>query len=87
MRVFLMIRDEDETGISGTGIVAQGVEFDDGRVVIRWQTHGNDHHSTVVWDSIDSVTAIHGHGGKTWLQFADGIAWPPAGQHNDPAEQ
>lgn len=65
MRTFHLHREEDETGISGTGNVAEGVEFSDGRVVIRWQTHGNDHHSTVVWDEIDSVLAIHGHNGKT----------------------
>ena len=53
MKPFLMIRTEDETGISGTGVVAEGVEFLDGTVVIRWQTHQSDHHSTVVWDSIE----------------------------------
>lgn len=65
MRTFDLIRDEDETGISGTGRVAEGVQFTDGTVVIRWQTHGNPHHSTVVWESIDDVLAIHGHNGKT----------------------
>lgn len=87
MRIFYMIRDDDETGISGTGIVAEGVEFDDGTVVIRWQTHGDLHHSTVHWDSLEDARAIHGHGGKTWFQFADLIGWPPEGEHNDPAEQ
>lgn len=67
-----MVRTEDETGISGTGVVAEGVEFLDGRVVIRWQTHGDSHHSTVVWDSIEDALAIHGHGGKTTLHFFDG---------------
>lgn len=65
MKTFDLIRDEDETGISGTGRVAEGVQFSDGTVVIRWQTHANAHHSTVVWESIDDVVAIHGHGGKT----------------------
>lgn len=72
MRPFLMIRTEDETGISGTGVVAEGVEFLDGTVVIRWQTHGDDHHSTVVWASIEDALAIHGHGGKTTFHFYDG---------------
>jgi hypothetical protein len=65
MNPFLMIRDEDETGISGTGVVAEGIEFSDGTCVIRWQTHGDDHHSTVVWSSIEDAKAIHGHGGRT----------------------
>lgn len=78
MQAFLMIRDEDQTGLSGTGIVAEGVVFSDGRVTIRWQTHAGEHNSTVNWDGIDDVLAIHGHNGRTWLQFADDIVWPPA---------
>ena len=37
MRTFRLIRDEDPTGISGTGSVAEGVEFDDGTVAMRWE--------------------------------------------------
>ena len=36
----------------------QGVEFDDGTVVLRWQTAKR---STSVWDSMDDMLAIHGH--------------------------
>lgn len=72
MRPFLMVRDEDETGISGTGVVAEGVEFLDGTVVIRWQTHGDAYHSTVVWTSLADAEAIHGHGGRTRFVFHDG---------------
>lgn len=86
MRAFWMIRDDDETGISGTGIVAEGIEYSDGKVAIRWQTHGDSHHSTVLWDNLEDARAIHGHSGKTWFQFAD-LVWPPAGEHNDPAER
>lgn len=74
MKPFLLIRDEDETGISGTGVVAEGVEFLDGTVVLRWQTHGDKHHSTVVWTSLADAVAIHGHGGKTRFYFYDGDA-------------
>lgn len=59
-----MQRDEDETGISGTGRVAEGVVFSDGEVVIRWQA--GEYHSTVVWaQGLEAVDAIHGHNGKT----------------------
>lgn len=71
MRPFLMVRDEDVTGISGTGVVAEGVEFLDGTVVIRWQTHGDLNHSTVVWAGLDEAVQIHGHGGKTRFVFYD----------------
>ena len=37
---FKLIRDEDETGISGTGVVAFGVTFSDGVTVTHWNGHG-----------------------------------------------
>lgn len=49
------------TGISGTGVVAEGVVFGDGSCVMHWL---GDVASTVVYNSIDDVIAIHGHGGK-----------------------
>lgn len=63
MRLFQLLRDEDISGVSGTGTVAEGVEFSDGRVVVRWVVGG--HRSIVVWDSIGDVEAVHGHGGST----------------------
>jgi hypothetical protein len=62
MKLFELRRDEDETGVSGTGVVAQGVIFDNGRCSMTWLT---DHTSTAVYESIDDVKAIHGHQGKT----------------------
>jgi hypothetical protein len=61
-RFFELHRDEDETGISGTGVVAQGVIFDSGKVALSWLT---EHTSVAVYDSIRDVERIHGHGGKT----------------------
>ena len=62
MRIFQLHRDHDVSGISGTGIVADGVVFPDGVTVIRWR---GERRSTVVWQSVDDVEAIHGHGGAT----------------------
>lgn len=62
MRLFHLQRDVDVSGISGTGIVADGVVFPDGVAVIRWR---GERQSTVVWPSIEDVEAIHGHGGAT----------------------
>lgn len=67
-RVFLMRRDIDETGVSGTGVIAAGVEFTDGVVVIRWLTECR---STTVFASIDELRAIHGHNGKTEVVWTD----------------
>lgn len=62
MKLFIMVRDEDVSGVSGTGIVAEGVEFDDGTTAIRWF---GDHRSTVIWSNRDSAEAVHGHDGRT----------------------
>jgi predicted heme/steroid binding protein len=70
MRRFTLERDEDVSGVSGTGTVAEGVEFTDGSVALVWNT--GPHKSTVVWPrGIQSVEAIHGHDGKTRVVFLD----------------
>ncbi|MET0785764.1 MAG: hypothetical protein ABWY25_03585 [Paenisporosarcina sp.] len=70
MRRFVLERIEDVTGISGTGIVAEGIEFSDGVVCLRWMTE---------WPSsvchyergMESVEAVHGHNGKTRIVVID----------------
>lgn len=68
MKAFSLIRYEDRTGVSGTGRVAEGVVFSNGKVALCWQT---DVSSLVVYDSIDDVTKIHGHAGSTAVVFHD----------------
>lgn len=68
MRRFCLVRTVDVSGISGTGWVAEGVEFSDGVCVIRWR---GEHQSTVVWPSMEDVIAIHGHGGATQIGWLD----------------
>ena len=68
MRRFVLERHEDVSGVSGTGIVAEGVEFSDGTAVVRWR---GEHSSTVLWPSIRSVKIIHGHDGRTQIKFLD----------------
>lgn len=62
MRLFELHRDEDETGISGTGKVAQGVIFANGQCALTWLT---DVSSVAIYANVADVVAIHGHGGKT----------------------
>ena len=59
---FYLKRSEDESGISGTGRIAQGVVFDNGKVALTWLS---DHPSVTVYDNLGEVRAIHGHEGKT----------------------
>ena len=67
MKLFTLARVEDVSGVSGTGTVAEGVEFSDGVVVLRWIV--GDYRSTVIWPSIEAVKAIHGHDGKTTVRY------------------
>lgn len=67
-RLFVLQRDIDETGISGTGIVAEGVCFSDGTAAMRWTTELS---STAVYADMASLEAIHGHGGKTRIVWKE----------------
>ena len=62
MKMFYLNRTEDESGVSGTGRVAQGFIFDNGKVCVTWLS---EHPSVTVYDNIGEVRAIHGHQGKT----------------------
>ena len=62
MYTFHLQRDEDASGISGTGIVAEGIVFNTGKVALSWLSNLN---SIAIYNSIEDVAAIHGHGGKT----------------------
>ena len=62
MKVFYLNRKEDESGVSGTGRIAQGFIFDNGKVAMTWLS---EHPSVTVYDNSGEVRAIHGHDGKT----------------------
>ena len=59
---FVLYRTEDETGISGEGIVAEGVEFETGECAMSWLT---SFRSIAIYPSAAELTAIHGHDGRT----------------------
>lgn len=68
MKRFILNRLEDASGVSGVGPVAEGVCFTDGTCVIRWTTA---HRSTAVYESMVTLEAIHGHEGRTKVQWVD----------------
>jgi len=73
-RLFTFDRGQDVTGVSGVGPVAEGVQFFDGTVVIRWTSADA---STVVWPDLDTAMRVHGYGGRTrvvWHQDVDDFA-------------
>lgn len=68
MRRFQLYRKEDESGISGTGIVAEGIEFTSGMVAITWHSQ---YRAVNIYENIKTVVALHGHNGKTEIRFID----------------
>lgn len=76
-RPFVLQRDADATGVSGTGVVAEGVEFSDGVVALRWLVppgrQGSGYPTSVVFHDrgMESVRAIHGHNGQTRVLYMD----------------
>jgi hypothetical protein len=68
MRRFFLERIEDESGVSGTGIVAEGTEFTNGKCVLCWRTFTS---SIGVYDDLKSLVNIHGHNGKTIVRWLD----------------
>lgn len=68
MRRFHLQRREDVTGVSGTGRVAEGVEFTDGTAAMRWLS---EFRSTAVYASVDELRSIHLHHGATDLVWDD----------------
>lgn len=68
LRRFVLDRKEDETGVSGTGIVAEGVQFTSGRCALLWLSI---YSSMAFYDCIDDLIAIHGHNGKTVVRWLD----------------
>ncbi|WP_251072194.1 hypothetical protein [Streptomyces sp. ISL-43] len=67
-RRFHLLRHQDISGVSGTGIVAVGVLWPDGTASVRWL---GERPSTVHWDRIADAKAVHGHGGATEIVWDD----------------
>lgn len=68
-RVFSLVRHEDVSGVSGTGIVAQGVQFRDGQIALQWCCPGLPS-SMSIWPSLEDMLTIHGHRGRTEVVWA-----------------
>jgi hypothetical protein len=68
MRRFRLIRAQDVSGVSGVGVVGEGVQFSSGKVALTWHS---DVHSVTVFDGVDDVEAIHGHEGRTVIDWLD----------------
>lgn len=65
-RLFHLIREEDESGVSGVGVVAEGVVLCSGRVVLEWLVPP---FSMGIYQTIGEVLQVHGHEGRTRISY------------------
>lgn len=79
VRGFRLRRTCDHSGVSGTGVVAHGVTLPDGSGLMWWTVPGKPS-TCVLFESLDDLETIHGHGGDTrieWTGRPPRHAWPP----------
>lgn len=68
MKRFILNRKVDVSGVSGTGIIADGVLCPDGQVVLSWRGR---FHTLEICPTLETVLVIHGHGGATTIEWID----------------
>lgn len=77
VRRFKLVRTEDESGVSGTGVVALGAEFPSGYCELEWLNDENDGLDTeqnghaAYPGGVDDLLKVHGHGGRTDVEWID----------------
>lgn len=67
-RRFHLVRRKDPSGVSGTGVVAEGAVWSSGAVALHWPGHPR---ATSVWGSLEDLVAAHGHNGSTVVEWLD----------------
>ena len=70
MRTALLVRLEDVSGSSGTGIVGEIVQFSNGWCILFWLTEIT---SFKFFPSIEEMDAVHSHQGRTKIIWRDEI--------------
>jgi hypothetical protein len=66
MKTFILNRKIDDSGISGIGVVAEGVQFKGGMIALHWLSSTP---SVNIYRTIEEMLSIHGHEGNTTIEF------------------
>jgi hypothetical protein len=72
VKVFHLFRHTDVNGLSGTGVVAVGVVYPNGKAHMQWVSFKS---SFEMHDSVEALIDIHGHHGATELIWGNPL--PP----------
>ena len=74
LRRFRLVRHVDTVGVSGTGVIALGVQLPDLRMVLAWQTPVLEHihfNAITFYHAERHLRAIHCHDGLTTIEWID----------------
>ena len=74
MTTFTVCRQNDETGVSGTGVVIEGVQYATGQVVLHWLTPV-PRGSIAIFESLSDFKKVHVSphpDNKTIITWSDG---------------
>jgi len=71
MRRFYLVRHRDRSGVSGTGLVAWGVEFPSGWVALHFRPDLKGVETIYPYKDIADMYLLHGHGGETEIVWID----------------
>lgn len=79
---FTIHRHTDPSGVSGTGVIAEGWESSDGKtVVLKWLTATP---SVCIYEDVRHIEQIHGHGGASEIVWDTPTQYTPTA--TDPLE-
>ena len=74
IRTFTVCRQLDETGVSGTGVVIEGVKLASGQAIIHW-LYPPPRGGIAIFDSMDDFIKVHilpHPANKTIITYEDG---------------
>jgi len=67
-RRFILERHHDVSGVSGTGTIAEGISFSNGRISLQWLVEPC---SLTIFNSVNELLEVHGHNGSTRIIWLD----------------
>lgn len=65
-RTFALVRREDMSGVSGTGVVATGARLPSGHAVLEWS---RPPFGINIYTSVEDLIDVHGHDGRTNIEW------------------
>ena len=72
IETFTVCRQNDESGVSGTGVIIEGVQYATGQVVLHWLTPV-PRGSIAIFESLNDFKKVNPHpDNKTIITWSDG---------------